>query len=124
MPANAPSTMNQTVLLLRFADFSDTSPPVVQSNALIAIVIVIVPIAIVMPAMIMLIPPHLTFSPAPFAGFVQFLAPAIGLPAEVSMALNGLMEFAFRVNSTLVATIICRCRGHHEEQPRRERGQG
>ena len=91
---------------------------------LIAIVVVVVPIASVMPVMIMLIPPRLTFSPAPFAGFVQFLAPVTCLTAEVSMALNGLVEFMLCVNSTPLATIVCRRRGRHEDQPRSQRGQG
>jgi len=105
-------------------------PPAVQISAqanptaLIAIVVVVVPIASVMPATIMLIPPRLTFSPAPFAGFVQFLAPVICLPAEVSMAFNGLVEFVLRVNSTPLATIVCRRRRRHEDQPRSQRGQG
>jgi hypothetical protein len=105
-------------------------PPAVQisvqatETALIAIVIVIIPVAIVVPAMLMLIPPRLAFSPAPFASFVQFLAPVICLPAEVSMVLNGLVEFMLRLNSTPLATIVCRRRGHHEDQPRSQRGQG
>lgn len=124
MPANAPSTMNQTVLLLRFCRFCDTSPPVVQATSLLAIVVVIIPIASAMPAMIMLIPPHLTFPPTPLAGFVQFLAPVVCLPAEVSMVLNGLVEFAFRVNRTPLATIVCCRRSGHEQQSRSKSGHG
>jgi len=88
------------------------------------IVVVIIPVASVVPVTIMLIPPRLTFSPAPFAGFVQFLAPVICLPAEVSMAFNGLVEFVLRVNSTPLATIVCCRRGRQEDQPRSQRGQG
>jgi hypothetical protein len=95
-------------------------------TALIAIVVVvmIIPVVSVVPAMIMLIPPRLTFSPAAFAGFVQLLAPVICLPAEVSMVLNGLVEFVLRVNSAPLATIVCRRWGRHEDQPRSQRGQG
>jgi len=74
--------------------------------------------------MIMRISPRLTFSTAPFAGFVQFLAPVICLPAEVSMVLNGLVEFVLRVNSTPLAAIVCGRRGRHEDQTRSQRGQG
>src|SRR5262249_62246570 len=90
----------------------------------IAVVVMIIPVVTVVPAMIMLIPPRLAFSPAPFAGFVQFLAPVICLPAEVSMVLNGLVEFVLRVNSTPLATIVCCRRGRQEDQPRSQRGQG
>ena len=76
----------------------------------------IIPVASVMPAMIMLIPPELPFSPAPFASFAQFVAPVFSLRAEVSMVLNGLVEFAFRVNSTLVAPIVGNRARRHEQQ--------
>jgi len=72
----------------------------------------------------MLIPPELPFSPAPFAGFVQFVPPAFCLPAVVSVVLNGLVEFAFRVNGTLVASIIGYCARRREQQHCSQHGQG
>src|SRR6516165_9209162 len=85
--------------------------------------VVIVPIAVAMPAMVMFIPPLLPLSPAALPGLVQFMAPAVCLPAEIAMVLDGLMKFVLRVHRPPVAIIIRRSSRREEQQARSQRGQ-
>ena len=84
--------------------------------------VVIVPVAVVMPAMVMLIPPNLALSPAPLASFVQFMTPVVCLPAVIAMVLYGLMEFVFRVRGPPVASVVGRGSRRQEQQTRSQYG--
>ena len=84
--------------------------------------VVIVPVVVMMPAMIMFIPPLLAFPPAVLPGFMQFMSPAVGLPAVIAMVLNGLVEFVFRVNGAPVADIVSHGARRQEQQGRSQCG--
>jgi len=69
--------------------------------------IVLVPIAIGVPAALVLIPPAVLLAPATFSRLTQSVALVIGLRAVVSMPLDGPVEFMVSVNdSTLTAVDI------------------
>jgi hypothetical protein len=69
-------------------------------------VIAIIPIMVAMPAMFVLIPPLVALSPAPLAGFVQFVAPVVRLPAVRSMVLDRFMQFVFGMRGTPGAIVL------------------
>jgi hypothetical protein len=69
-------------------------------------VVAIIPIMVVMPAMLMLIPPLVALSPAPLAGFVQFVAPVIRLPAVRSVVLDSFMQFVFGMRGAPGAIVL------------------
>jgi hypothetical protein len=58
---------------------------------LVVIVVVIVPIAIGVPAMVICVPPTVLAVPATLALHRQFIPPVIGLLAVGAMMLNGLV---------------------------------
>ena len=62
----------------------------------IAVVIVIIPIAFRVPAMLVFIPPSMDAGPAVLPRFMQFLTRALGLPALVAMPCHGLVQFVIR----------------------------
>jgi hypothetical protein len=85
--------------------------------------VVIVPVAVAMPAMVMFIPPLLALSPATLASFVQFMAPVVCLPATISMVLNGFVEFVLRVRGSPVAIVVGRGSRREKQQACSKRGQ-
>src|SRR6267142_2665379 len=85
------------------------------------VVIVIVPVAIGVPAIAIFIPPAMTVFPARFAGFVQFVPPMRGLLAFISVVLDRFMQFVVGFSQTLLAAVGLRCR--HAGKKRQSRGQ-
>ena len=68
--------------------------------------IVLVPIAFVMPAALMLVPPLLALLPAPLPRGTQFSALVIGLPAVATVALNSSMKVMLRMLDPPLAAVI------------------
>jgi hypothetical protein len=58
----------------------------------VLVVIMVIPIAFRMPAMLMFIPPSLPGSPAILAHFAQFMTPTFGLLTPVAVTLNGFVQ--------------------------------
>jgi hypothetical protein len=73
---------------------------------LVAIVIVLVPIALGPPAMFMFIPPPVTFAPATLARLVQFTAFVICLGAVASMALDSAVEIMLGMSDPALAAVV------------------
>jgi len=68
-------------------------------------VVVLVPIAVGVPAVVVFIPPAMLLAPATLARFVQFTALVICLLAVVSMFLDRLVEFMLRVNDPALTPV-------------------
>lgn len=78
-------------------------------SPLIAVVIVIVPVAICVPAMLVFVPPTMVLVPAALAGFVEFVPPMISLPAVAAVMFDGLVQMMVRADySSLAALILVR----------------
>jgi hypothetical protein len=73
---------------------------------LVAIVVVLVPVTLRMPAMLMLVPPSVTLTPATLARRVQFATLAVGLSAVTSVTFDGLMEIMLCVNDSPLAAVV------------------
>jgi hypothetical protein len=71
-----------------------------------AVVIVIVPIAIRVPAMPVFIPPTMVFVPAAFAGFTQLMPRMVSLPAVPSVVFCGFMQLVVRFRDSPLAMVI------------------
>ena len=67
--------------------------------------IVLVPVALRMPAMLVLIPPLMKFTPAVLASLTQFPAFTIGLGAVRAMLLDSLVQFMLRMFDPALATV-------------------
>lgn len=67
--------------------------------------VVFVPVAFRMPAMLVLVPPAMLFAPATLAGFVQLVSLVIGLRAVASMALDRTMQFMLLMCNASLATV-------------------
>jgi hypothetical protein len=65
----------------------------------------LVPVALGVPAVLVLVPPALAFSPAALAGFVEFAALVICLATVVSMFLDGLVEFVVGVGDPALTSV-------------------
>jgi hypothetical protein len=63
-------------------------PPEKHSHELVAIVIVVIPIAVGMPAVAVFVPPTMSLIPAVFTRFMQIVTRAIGLPAFPAVMLH------------------------------------
>jgi hypothetical protein len=72
----------------------------------VAVVIVIIPIAIGVPAVAILIPPAMALVPATFARFVQFVPRTIGLPAFPAVMLDGFVQPVIRLGDAPLATAV------------------
>ena len=87
--------------------------------------IVLVPIAVPVPAVLVFIPPLMPLTPATFSRIVQFTTLVICLFAVASMFLNGLVEFMFRMSDpalTLVGVFCLESWHCREKQKRRQYG--
>jgi hypothetical protein len=71
-----------------------------------AIVVVVIPIAIGMPTMAVFIPPAMPLSPALFASLVQFVTPALGLPAVPAVMFDGFVEFVICLGDAPLASVV------------------
>jgi len=88
-------------------------------------VIVLVPIAVLVPAVVVFIPPLMALTPATLPRVVQFTTLVICLSALAPMSLDCLVKFMFRVNdSALTPVDILRVDSWHcrEKQRRRQYG--
>ena len=68
--------------------------------------IVIVPIALVAPAMLVFIPPAMVFPPTLFPCFVQLISFVVRLPAVASMMLDRLVQVVFRMLNAALAVLV------------------
>jgi hypothetical protein len=71
----------------------------------VAVMIVVIPIALGMPAMCVFIPPSTIGVPAALPRFVQFMTPAFGLLAPVAMMLNGFVQPVVRARNAALAIV-------------------
>src|SRR5258708_5275453 len=78
------------------------------SHELVAIVVVVIPIAIGMPAVAVFVPPAVPFVPAAFPGLVQFVPRMIRLLAVPSVVLLGFVQFVVRLGDPTLATAVKR----------------
>jgi hypothetical protein len=70
------------------------------------VVIVVIPIAIVVPAVSVLVPPTMRMSPAILASLVQFMARMVGLAAVPAMMLDGFMQLVVRAGDATLTIVI------------------
>jgi len=86
---------------------SDISPrPEKLSHELVAIVVVVIPIAIGMPAVAVFVPPAVPFVPAALPRLVQFVPRMIRLLAVPSVVLLGFVQFVVRLGDPTLATAV------------------
>jgi hypothetical protein len=72
----------------------------------VAIVVVVIPIAVGVPAVAVFIPPAVPFVPAALTGFVQFMPRTIRLSALPTVVLHGFVKFVVRLGNAALATIV------------------
>ena len=70
------------------------------------VVIVVVPIAIGVPATTVFIPPAMAFVPAAFPRLVQIVARAVRLPAVPTVMLHGFVQFVIGFGDAALATTV------------------
>ena len=75
-------------------------------HELVTIVIVVIPIAICVPATAVFIPPAVAFVPAAFPRFMQIVARTIRLPAVPAVVFHGFVQSVVRSGDTPLAGII------------------
>jgi hypothetical protein len=74
------------------------------------VVIVVIPIAIGVPAVSVLVPPAMRAAPAIFASFVQIVTGTVGLAAVPAVMLDGFVELVVRAgDATLTIVIVGPC---------------
>jgi hypothetical protein len=72
----------------------------------VAVVIVVIPIAVGMPATAIFIPPTMALPPAAFPRFVQLVARMFRLPAVPAVVLRGFMHSVVCPGDTPLASIV------------------
>jgi hypothetical protein len=72
----------------------------------VAIVIVVIPIAIGVPAVAVFVPPTMALIPAALAGLVQIVPSVVSLPAVPAMVLYGFVQSVVRLGDTPLARIV------------------
>ena len=72
----------------------------------IAVVIVVIPIAFGVPATLMFIPPSMVAVPAALPRIAQFPTRALGLPALEAMPCHGLVQFVVRACNAPLAIVF------------------
>jgi len=72
-------------------------------------VVVLVPIALGMPAVLVFIPPPMPLTPATLAHVVEFATLVVGLLAVASVLLDCLVEFMFRVRHPPLTSVEVFC---------------
>src|ERR1700739_2696366 len=83
---------------------------------IVFIVIPIIPIALIVPAVPIFVPPAIVRLPAIFALFVQFVARLGRLPALITVMLNGLMQPVIGMGNAAPAIIIGVQLGHSRQR--------
>ena len=68
--------------------------------------VMIVPIAIAVPAAAVFIPPTMVFVPAAFAGFAQFMPCMLRLPAVPAVVFCGFMQLVVRFGNAPLAMVV------------------
>jgi hypothetical protein len=88
-----------------------------NSNGLVAVVIVLVPVTVSVPAVLVFIPPLVTLPPAALSGFMQFAALVISLPAVASVAVDGFVQSMLGMHDPMLAPVgaFCMKARHHGE---------
>jgi len=97
---------------------SETSPrPENHIQELVAIVVVVIPIAFRVPAVGVFVPPTMALVPAVFPRFTQFVAGTIRLLALPTVMLHGFVQFVVRLGDAALATmvVIRKCTGRSGE---------
>jgi hypothetical protein len=92
----------------------------------ITVVIMIVPVAIGVPAMAVFIPPLVVRAPATLAGFVQFVTRVVGLFAIPAMMFNSFVQPVIGPGNAMLALAFVgrRARSSRKEQESAQRGRG
>lgn len=89
----------------------------------VVIMVVIIPIAIRMPAMPVFIPPSMMTVPAALPLFAQLMAPVFGLPTFVTVMLDGLVQLVIGFRNASLAIVVIgpqvRRAGKHEKASQR-----
>lgn len=95
-----------------------------DASVAVAAVIVIIPIAVGVPAMLVFIPPSMAAVPAALSRIAQFPTRSLGLPALEAMPCHGLVQFVVRArNPALAITFVGAQNGHcREHQKAGQRG--
>src|SRR5437879_1084020 len=90
--------------------------------AIVAIVIVVIPVAFGAPAVAVFIPPTVIAAVAILARFVQFAPRLVCLPAVAAMVFDGFMKTMIRFRDTPLAIVVGAQSGRaSEEQKSRQR---
>jgi hypothetical protein len=89
----------------------------------VMIVVVIIPIAVGVPAIAVHIPPFVFVRPAIFTCFVQFVPCVVRLLALISVMFHRFVQFVVRVNQPVSATVCFRSwRSRKQHKSRRQCG--
>src|SRR2546421_2223937 len=83
---------------------------------LVAMVIVVIPIAFGMPAVAVFVPPAVPLIPTVLPRFVQFVPSVVRLSAVPTVMLHGFVKFVVRLGDAALATIVA-----FSGRPRRSR---
>jgi hypothetical protein len=106
-PVSFCSAIPSSNLLSKENGRSETSPrPENHIHELVAIVIVVIPIAFRVPAVAVFVPPTMALVPAVFPRFTQFVAGTIRLFAFPTVMLHGFVEFVVRLGDAALATVV------------------
>jgi hypothetical protein len=68
--------------------------------------VMIVPVAIVVPTVAVFIPPTMVFVPAAFAGFTKVMPRMVGLPAVRAVVFYGFMQLVVRLGDAPLAMTV------------------
>ncbi|SRR5229473_3986631 len=95
-------------------------------DELVAIVVVVIPIAIAVPAVAVFVPPAMPLIPAAFPRFVQFVPRVIRLPAVPAVVFHGFVEFVVRLGDAALAIAVvirpCARRSGKNQHANKHRG--
>jgi hypothetical protein len=105
------------------------APGIPHGQELMAVVIVIVPITVAVPAVAVFIPPTMALSPAAFPRLMQFMPRMVRLSAVPTMMLDGFMQLVICLGDASLAPIVVivatECARHRtESQHCSKRGSG
>lgn len=68
--------------------------------------ITVIPVALVVPALLVFIPPAMVFAPALLPSFVQFAPFMVGFATVPAMPLNRFMQLVFGMLNTALASLV------------------
>src|SRR5579883_15564 len=77
-----------------------------DNSSVAVIVVVIVPIALVVPAVLVFVPPTMRVLPAIGACFGEFVAPMIRLGTLPTVVLDGFVQLVISVNDALLTVVV------------------